>query len=317
MNKIKAIIISNRTVIFSYVTALLIFILISIVRPGFASPSHIRILIIDAAIIGIVALGQTFVIITGGIDVSIPWVVSSSAFFLTMLSAGENSNLVFVIPIILLGATIVGLINGLGIAYLEINPIIMTLGMNSILLGGLLGITQGRPGGSSPTFVQFIANGSFGRIPIILVFWIVVIALATIVLKKTSFGRHLYVIGNNETVALFSGINIRLTKLIVYCLSGFSAGLCGILLAGRLMQSYLGMGDRFLFLSVIVVIVGGASITGGNGQYLGTVAGAIILTIINGLLPAFRIPTSTQQIIYGVILLMEVVLTRSQQKSKI
>lgn len=317
MNKINSLIRSNKAIIFSYMSALIIFTAISIARPGFASSNHIRILIIDSAIVGIIALGQTFVIITGGIDISIPWVVSSSAFFLTLFSSGENNKLAIIIPLILLGATFIGLINGLGIAYLGITPIIMTLGMNSVLLGGLLGLTRGRPGGKTPSSIQFLANNNVAGIPAILILWIIIIIIATVVLKKTAFGRQLYTIGNNETVALFSGINIRLTKLVVYCLSGFSGGLGGILLAGRVMQSYLGMGDRFLFLSVIVIIVGGASILGGSGQYIGTVAGAFILTIINGILPAFRIPASAQQVIYGVILFMAVVLTRSQESSKI
>jgi len=317
MNKMNSFIRSNKTIIFSYITALILFTVISIVRPDFASLNHIRVLIIDSAIVGIIALGQTFVIITGGIDISIPWIVSSSAFFLTQLSSGKNDKLLIIIPLILLCTTFIGLINGLGIAYLGITPIIMTLGMNSVLLGGLLGITQGKPGSRTPTSIQFLANGSIIGIPTILILWIIIIVVATVVLKKTAFGRQLYIIGNNETVALFSGINIRLTKLIVYCLSGFSGGLGGILLAGRVMQSYLGMGDSFLFLSVIVIIVGGASILGGSGQYIGTVAGAFILTIINGILPVFRIPASAQQVVYGVILLIAVILTRSQESSKI
>ncbi len=97
--------------------------------------------------------------------------------------------------------------------------------------------------------------------------------------------------------------------MIVYCLSGFTAGLGGILLAGRIGQSYLGMGDPYLFQSVIVVIIGGASILGGSGQYIGTVAGAFILTIINGLLPVFNIPSSAQQIVYGFVLFLAVLLT--------
>jgi len=317
MNKIKTVIRSNRTIILSYIIALLIFIAISIVRPGFASPSHIRILIIDVSILGIIALGQTFVIITGGIDISIPWIVASSATFLTILSSGENNNLAIIIPLILLGTTFVGFINGVGVSYLRIPPIIMTLGMNSILLGGLLGIMGGRPGERTPTLVQFVTNGNVRGIPVILILWVIIIILATIVLKNTTFGRQLYVIGNNEKVALFSGINIRLAKLIVYCLSGFAGGLGGILLAGRIGQSYLGMGDQFLFLSAIAVIVGGTSVLGGSGQYIGTVAGAFILTIVKGLLPAFRIPASAQQVIYGVILFTVVVLARSRELSKI
>ena len=164
----------------------------------------------------------------------------------------------------------------------------MTLGMNSVLLGGLLGITGGRPGGETPPFIQWMANGSAGRIPVILILWIAATAVGTIALRKTAFGRQLYFIGNSESVARFSGVDVRSRKLIVYCLSGFTAGMGGILLAGRIGQSYLGMGDPYLFQSVIVVVLGGASILGGSGQYIGTVAGAFILTIVNGLLPGVQ-----------------------------
>ncbi len=174
-------------------------------QPGFAGLRHIRIILIDAAIIGMIALGQTFVIITGGIDISIPWTVNSAAIFLTMFTSGHDAHLWYVIPLLLAGTTFIGLLNGLGIAYLEIPPIIMTLGMNSILLGGLLGITGGRPGGETPPFVQALASGSAGPIPIIVIIWIVLIVIATIVLRKTVFGRQLYFLGNSETVALFPG----------------------------------------------------------------------------------------------------------------
>ncbi len=300
---------SNRAILLAYAGALLIFIVITIISPGFAGPRHIRILLIDASVIGLIALGQTFVIITGGIDVSIPWTVSCAAIFLTLFTGGHDAHLWYIVPLLLLGTTFIGLLNGLGIAYLDIPPIIMTLGMNSILLGGMLGITGGRPGGEAPPFVQLVANGNLGPIPYIVIIWIVLIIISTVVLRKTAFGRQLYFLGSSESVALFSGVNVRFTKMLVYCLSGFTAGLGGILLAGRIGQSYLGMGDPYLFQSVIVVIIGGASVLGGSGQYIGTVAGAFILTIINGLLPVFNIPSSAQQIVYGFVLFFAVLLT--------
>lgn len=300
---------SNRAILLSYGCALLIFAVITAITPGFASGRHIRVLLIDASVVGLIAFGQTLVIITGGIDVSIPWTVNCAATFLTLLTAGHDHALASVIPLVLAGTTFVGLLNGLGIAYLDIPPIIMTLGMNSVLLGGLLGVTGGRPGGQAPPAVQWVATGSVGFIPVIVLVWAAVTLAATVVLRKTAFGRQLYFIGNNENVARFSGVDVRSRKLIVYCLSGLTAGVGGILLAGRIGMSYLGMGDPFLFQSVIVVVLGGASILGGSGQYVGTVAGAFILTIVKGLLPVFNIPTSAQQVVYGVVLFVAVVLT--------
>ncbi len=127
---------SNRAILLSYACALLIFVVITVISPGFAGARHIRILLIDASVIGLIALGQTFVIITGGIDVSIPWTVNCAAVFLTLFTGGHDAHLWYIIPLLLAGTTFIGLLNGLGIAYLEIPPIIMTLGMNSILLGG-------------------------------------------------------------------------------------------------------------------------------------------------------------------------------------
>ncbi|MHB8277535.1 MAG: ABC transporter permease [Candidatus Humimicrobiaceae bacterium] len=312
MNQLTMFVKRNRVIFLSYASALLILIVVSILRPGFGSASHLRIIAIDAAVLGIIALGQTFVIITGGIDLSIPWTVTVAAIFLTRIGAGQNINLVIIILITLLGTTMVGLINGLGISYLKIPPIIMTLGMNSILMGGLLGITRGAPGGNAPPIIRFLAVGNVRQVPLILIFWVLIIVIATIFLAYSPLGQRLYAIGNNEMVAIFSGVNVRLNKLIAYCISGFASGLGGIFLAGRIGQSYLGMGNPFLFQSVIAVAIGGASILGGSGNYIGTVAGALILTILNGLLPAFKMPTSAQQIVYGVVLLIAVVATRNQ-----
>lgn len=312
MNRLTMFVKRNRVIFLSYAIALVILTVVSILRPGFGSLSHLRIIGIDAAVLGIIALGQTFVIITGGIDLSIPWTVNIAAIFLTRMGADQNINLAIIVLITLIGTTIVGFINGLGVSYLKIPPIIMTLGMNSILMGGLLGITHGAPGGNTPTIIKFLTVGNVNQVPPIVIFWILIIAIATIVLAYSPLGKRLYAIGNNEVVAIFSGVNVRLNKLMAYCISGFASGLGGILLAGRIGQSYLGMGNPFLFQSVIAVAIGGASILGGSGNYIGTVAGALILTILNGLLPAFKMPTSAQQIVYGVVLLIAVVATRNQ-----
>lgn len=302
----------NRVIIFSYFIALLLFSVVTVIRPGFGSASHVRVIIMDAAILGIIALGQTLVIISGGIDLSIPWTVTSSAIFFTILVDYQGLSILLVAIIILGCTTLIGLLNGLGVAYLGIPPIIMTLGMNYILLGGLVGMMQGAHAGTAPDLIKFLAVGNLGPIPVIFLIWIVIAVIATIIMTFTPYGRQLYAVGNNEIVALFSGIKVANVKLLAYCIAGLASGLGGILLVGRIGQAYLGMGDPFLFYSVIVVVIGGAAIVGGSGHYLGTIAGAFLLTILNGLLPAFKLPASRQQIIYGIVLLIAVVLTRSR-----
>ncbi|HBE78464.1 MAG TPA: ABC transporter permease [Firmicutes bacterium] len=305
-----------QTIISSYIMSALILLVVAILKPGYTSLDHLKVISIDAAILGIVSLGQTFVILTGGIDLSIPWILTNAAFILTYLSGGDNSNLGLIIPVVLLISTLMGLFNGIGVAYLGISPIIMTLGSNIIFQGGLVGFSGGTPGGRSPEFVQYLILGKIGGLPVILLLWVLIIFVATVVLSKTPFGRQLYAVGNNEKVALFSGINVKFTKMIVYAASGFTAGLAGILFAGRLGQLYLGMGDEFQFQSITAVAIGGASLMGGSGSYIGTVAGAFTIIILSGLLSVFSLSTSVQQILYGLVLFIAVVFSKKRGKER-
>lgn len=302
-----------RTILLSYLLALGLLVGISIVRPGFGSPDHLRSLAIEASIIGIVGLGQTLVILTGGIDLSIPWTLNSVAVLLTLFAAGKNENLVWAIPVVLGLALGIGLLNGVGISLLGISPVIMTLGMNAMLQGILLGYTSGgRPGSTAPPAVAFLALGDIGGIPTDLIFWALVILAGSVLLGLTTTGRRIYAIGNNAVAARFSGVSVRRVQIAVYCLSALTAGIAGIVLTGKIGRSFLGMGDLYTFASVAAVAIGGASILGGSGNYLGTVAGAFTLTLIAGLLPIFNLPASFQQILYGLIVLVMVLLARNR-----
>jgi ribose transport system permease protein len=298
----------NRNVLLAYAGALVLFGVTSAFSHGFASENHIRILLIQASFIGIVALGQSFVILGGGIDLSVPWTLNGAAILMTLFADGKNGPLVWVIPLLLAFGALVGLVNGLGIAVLGVSPIIMTLGMNVILSGALLLYTNGSPTAGAPPLVQRLATGRWGPVPINTVIWIGLALVATLVLTWTAFGRHLYALGTNRTVAQFSGIAITRVTVITYMVSGVAAAFAGILLTGYVGQAYLGMGDPFLFSSVAAVAIGGASILGGSGHYLGAVAGALILTVLAGLLPILNLNPAALQVIYGVVILVTVAL---------
>jgi ribose transport system permease protein len=296
----------NRNILFAYLGALLLFVATSAFSTGFASANHIRILLIQASFIGIVALGQSFVILGGGIDLSIPWTVNGAAILVTLFSNGRNAPLVWAIPLVLGMGALVGLVNGLGIAFLGVSPIIMTLGMNVILSGALLLYTNGSPTAVAPRAIESLATGRLGPIPYDTILWLALAALATLVLTWTAFGRHLYAVGTNRTVAQFSGIAISRVGIVTYVVSGLTSALAGIVLTGYVGQAYLGMGDPYLFSSVAAVAIGGASILGGSGHYLGTVAGALILTVLAGLLPILNLDPAALQIIYGLVILVTV-----------
>jgi ribose transport system permease protein len=295
-----------RSTLLAYAGALLIFALTSLYSPGFAAPSHLRSLIVVSAFTGIVAVGQTLVIIGGGIDLSVPWVLNSAAILVTLIADGANTPLVWAVPLIVAGGALVGAVNGAGIAWAGIPPIIMTLSTNTILQGLLLVATGGSPPAMTPHVLQVMATGRAGPIPVILLIWLALAAAATLLLGRTVLGRYLYALGTARMVAEFSGVPVRQVILSAYAISGATAAFTGVLLTGYSGQAYLGMGDPYLFTSIAAVAIGGASILGGNGTYLGTIAGALVLTILTGLLPIFRLSNGALLVVYGVVILLTV-----------
>ena len=296
----------HRAIIIAYLSMIILLLLTSAVAPGFLALSHLRSTAVLAAFIGIVALGQTFVIIGGGIDLSVPWVLNCAAVLMTLAAKSHDQPLVWIAPLLLLAGALVGAANGIGVALFGVPPIIMTLAVNVILQGCILVYTGGAPTATAPPLVQFLAVGRLGGFPVILLIWMALAALATIVLSKTAFGRQLYAIGSSPTVAEFSGVPTLRTAVVAYMLSGFTAALAGMLLTGYTAQAYLGMGDPYLFTSIAAVAIGGASVLGGTGHYLGTIAGAFVLTILTGLLPALNLSNGALLIVYGVVILVTV-----------
>ncbi len=181
------------------------------------------------------------------------------------------------------------MVNGIGIALLRVPPIVMTMSVNVITQGLLLIVTRGFPPPLAPKALTFVAAGKLGPVPVMLLVWVVLAAIVVVVERRTAFGRHLYALGSNRTVATLSGVPVVRTTITAYALSGMTAALAGILLSGYSRQAYLGMGDPYLFTSIAAVAIGGASILGGTGSYLGTIAGALVLTILTGVLPIFRL----------------------------
>ena len=292
--------------VLAYAGMLLLFLLISLYSPGFASPSHISTLIVVASFTGIVAIGQTIVIIGGGIDLSVPWMLNCAAVMTTAMTRSSDAALLWAVPIILVSGGAVGALNGVGVAFLRVPPIIMTLSTNVVLLGVLFIVTRGFPPPPTPRALQYIANGRIGEVPVMGLVWLALTVAVVVVERLTAFGRYLYATGSNQMVAVLSGVPVTRTTITAYAISGFTAALGGILLTGYAKQSYLGMGNPYLFTSIAAVAIGGASILGGSGTYLGTVAGALVLTILTGLLPIFRLDSGALEVIYGAVILVTV-----------
>ncbi|MDP9471050.1 MAG: ABC transporter permease [Chloroflexota bacterium] len=230
------------------------------------------------------------------------WNLNLSAILLTQLAAASGSGrLAWAIVAALGSAALVGLLNGLGVAYLRIP----SLGMNAVLAGLTLVYTNGSPQGNAPGFARELAVGRIGEgVPYALLFWLALGAALIFLLRRSVFGRRLYAVGNNRQAAYLSGVPVRGVLVAAYTLCGLCAGIAGILLTGYSSQSYLGMGDRYVLQSIAAVVIGGTSILGGSGGYGGTIAGAITVVLLENTLQIVGIRPAGQNILYGLVILL-------------
>jgi ribose transport system permease protein len=208
--------------------------------------------------------------------------------------------------VLILLAAGVGVLNGSGVAILGISPIIMTLGMNVIVEGALLVFMGGRQAAKAPPLIVQWTFDNIGPIPINTLIWLGLAIIATVALSWTTFGRRLYALGTSRIVAEFSGVNVVPIMIATYVICAVAAAIAGILYTGFVAQPYLGMGDPYLFASVAAVAVGGAPLTGGSGHYIGTIGGALVLTVLADLLPILNLDPGALQIVYGLTILVTV-----------
>jgi|UniRef100_A0A8J4M5I9 ribose transport system permease protein len=297
-----------RRALYAFAAAVLLFALGAVVRPGFVRPDSILAVLTVAVFVGLVAAGQTFVILIGGIDLSVPWVLNAAAILLATSSGGSDARAFSALLLTLGMGAAVGAVNGLGIAFLGVPAVVMTLAMNGIMEGLTLGLSGGMTCAScasyAPPAIQALAHGVFLFLPTALWLWLAVIAIVSFILGATVFGRATYAIGTNLRASELAGLRVRATIIALYALSGLAAALAGIMLVGFGGQASLGMGEPFLFQSIAAVVIGGASILGGRGHYLGSVAGAICLVALISVLLAMNMAEYGRSIIYGVIILV-------------
>lgn len=280
--------------------ALAAFVLAMLVVDGFATSGSIRNIAIGTLILGIVGAGQTLVIIGGGIDLSVPWVMTGAGLILPLLLGDHGAGaLVWAIPLVLCGAAFVGILNGLGVTVLGAPPIIMTLAMNGMLSGAVaIYISSSKPH-EAPSLLRDAVFGKVAGFPSWALIMVVVVVAASVLLSLTTYGRRLYAVGTSPVVSQYSGINAARVTVASYALCSVSAGLAGMMLLGYVETGYFGMGDPYQFTSIACVLVGGASVLGGSGHYLGTIAAAFLLTTVTAVLTIYGVGAGIQAIFYG------------------
>jgi ribose transport system permease protein len=308
----------RRRTLVAFAFAVTVFVVGAFLHSGFANWGSVSAILEVASFVGFVAAGQTFVILVGGIDLSVPWVLNAAGILFAVFSLGHSGRAV---PAVLLALGLgfaIGAVNGFCVAYLAVPAVVMTLAMNGIMEGLTLGLTKGltcvRCNSYAPRVLQDVVHKDLLGIPADLILWFGVAALASVVLAFTTYGRKVYATGNNATAAYLAGVNVRLVTMSLYGLSGMFAALAGIVLVSYSGQPTLGMGDPYLFQSIAAAVIGGISILGGRGNYLGTVAGAVSLVALISLLQAENMPDYGRSIVYGAAILVVLVLFGREER---
>ncbi|MBV8448290.1 MAG: ABC transporter permease [Hyphomicrobiales bacterium] len=273
------------------------------------SPTYLLQQLQIGSFLGIVAAGMMIVILISQIDLSVPWTLTAAAMMATAVGGP------WALPVGLGVGLLVGLVNGIGVAYLRIPSMIFTLGVNAVMRGLMVAHTGGfAPQTAATDLMRWLAaDHSFG-IPNALFVWLAVSALVALILRRMALGRYIYAIGNKEAAAYLAGVNTRGVIIICFVLCGIAAGLAGVLLAGYSTKAYQGMGDAYLLPSIAAVVIGGTNILGGRGRYLGTLVGVILIVLLNSVLSIMEMPEAGRQVIYGsVIILMLLVYGRGEK----
>ena len=278
----------------------------SLYSRNFLSADYLLLQLQIASFLGIVATGAMLVILLGGIDLSVPWIVTvggvmSAAAAGWWGAAGE----VLAIPFGIFCGCVLGAINGIGVAYLRVPSMIFTLGINAVAQGLIVVQTGGfAPQDRATPAMHLIATGrSLLGIPNALLVWIVVGGLTLLLLHRTTLGRAIYAVGNRERAAYLSGIDTRRVTFLCFVIAGACSAAAGVLLTGYSTKAYQAMGDAYLLPAIAAVVLGGTHILGGRGSYLGTVVGVLLITLLQSILSVMQIPEMGRQVTYGVVII--------------
>ena len=294
----------QRNTIVALIVLLLLFVaVVELLKPGTVNPVWLSNTLLFAAPLGILAAGQTMVMLTGGIDLSVVSVATGSAFLMTTtaLKFGDVSAVVIGLGL----GLIVGAINGVGVALLGVQPLVMALGTGLMTQGAIIVYSQRILASRSivPDFIHAIGSDRLvGLVPFDLFLWLPIAVLVVVTLGQTGFGRLLYAIGDNRDGCKLAGVRVWRLVLIDYIICAVLASIAGFVLVGHTNSADLSLAANYLLPSIAAVIIGGTSIFGGRGGYSGSIIGALILTVLDGLLTLLDSPEPIKQILYGGII---------------
>ena len=288
------------------VALIILMLVLSFATENFLSSYNAAVVARQAAFVGLVALGQTLVLLVGGIDLSVGAAAGLSAIVGSLMLTGAGVPPIAVIPLTMLFGLILGLINGVFVAGLRLNPFIVTLATWEIFAGMTLVITKGypiRPLG--PDFTIY-GKGTLLGVPIPVVIFLAVGAFLIWLLTQTRFGRNVFAVGGNREAAILAGIHVKRVELIAFCLAGMFAALAGILYASRMDAGQPSVGEGWLMGAITAAILGGTSLRGGQGSIVGTMLGALLLAVLANGTVLLNVSGFWQRVIVGFVVLLAV-----------
>jgi len=298
-----------------YLTLVILLIISALITPKMFENETLAVMFRQCAQLGIIAIGQTMVMLVAGLDLSIGGVIVMTSMVVAEVSNGRNEMIPFAILIALIVGMIIGLCNGLLITIRKVPPLVATLVMLFLVQGVQQALTRGVPSGFVPESLG-VVNKSWGFISIPLLIWIILNGLFLIILRRTSYGRRIFAVGSNPEAARLNGLPVNLIKISVYVLSSILAVISGVILTG-----YVGYVDRFIATgldldSIAAAVVGGTSFFGGKAKLIGTIAGVLIIQILSTMVVLIGLDIETQFIIKGLIILAAVSLYSIAQKNR-
>lgn len=299
--------------IIPFIGLILLVVVISVLNTAFLDLSNLLNLLRQVSINGLIAFGMTFVILTGGIDLSVGSILAlSSAFTAILITSGLDPIVALIVGV--LGGFLLGVFNGVLVTFGSMAPFIATLATMTIFRGLTLVITDGNPItdlGDSYLF-QLFGKGYFLGIPVPAVTMIIVFIVLAIILQKTTFGRHTYAIGGNEVASKISGIKVNKVKILIYGISGLMSALAGAILTSRLNSAQPTAGTSYELDAIAAVVLGGTSLTGGKGRIVGTLIGVLIIGVLNNGLNLLGVSSFYQQVVKGIVILIAVLIDRKK-----
>ena len=275
---------------------------------GFLSMNNISSILMTTSILTLASIGQAAVIISGdsGLDMSVGAIMSMTALFGPMINVGSGvASFILMIPAVMLMGAVVGAINGTGVQMLKVVPLVMTLIMSNVVDGFSIMVTKGQPSVMGGKELQGISKTLVGPLRILpTVVLIVLILLEVLFLRRSRYGRSLFLAGNNRNAANLCGINSKKIIILAYVFGGAMAGFAGLMLVGYAGTAQMNMASSYTMLSVAAVVIGGTKLTGGKGTFIGGALGALVLVLITNILQALNMAAGLRSLIQGIILIV-------------